>query len=106
MESAVSFDQSCPVAMSLGALANRWSLLLMRDLLWGGPQTRQGLIAGNPGLIHQLAEPEATLTMPGGCLAALIAATATTEDLHTHGGTSRHRPWPSQINRIPLSWMR
>ena len=50
MSSAVSFDQFCPVAMSLDALGNRWSLLLMRDLLWTGPQTRQGLIDSNPGL--------------------------------------------------------
>lgn len=90
---AVTFDQFCPVAMSLDALGNRWSLLLMRDMLWAGPQTRQGLIECNPGLseheldeatdrliahglIHRLEEPKArfALTERGEGISQVISA--------------------------------
>ena len=50
MDATVSFDQFCPVAVSLDALGDRWAVLLMRDLLWAGPQSRVGLLERNPGL--------------------------------------------------------
>lgn len=50
MTTAVSFEQFCPIAISLEALGDRWSLLLLRDLLWAGPQSRAGLLERNPGL--------------------------------------------------------
>jgi DNA-binding HxlR family transcriptional regulator len=49
MDATVSFDQFCPVAVSLDALGDRWAVLLMRDLLWAGPQSRVGLLERNPG---------------------------------------------------------
>ncbi len=92
-DTAVTFDQFCPVAVSLDALGSRWSLLLMRDMLWAGPQTRQGLIDGNPGLseheldeatdrlvsrglIHRLEEPKAryALTERGEGISQVINA--------------------------------
>jgi DNA-binding HxlR family transcriptional regulator len=45
-----SYDQFCPVATSLDILGDRWSLLLMRDLLWNGPSRFQTRMEGNPGL--------------------------------------------------------
>ncbi|MEZ5247324.1 MAG: winged helix-turn-helix transcriptional regulator [Acidimicrobiales bacterium] len=90
---AVGFNQFCPVAVALDAIGDRWSLLLLRDMLWAGPQSRQGLIERNPGLtdtelsdatdrltaygiVHQLEEPKAryALTERGEGIAPVISA--------------------------------
>ncbi|MEM7142775.1 MAG: winged helix-turn-helix transcriptional regulator [Actinomycetota bacterium] len=93
MKAAVSFEQFCPVAVSLDALGDQWSLLLMRDLLWAGPQSQAGLIERNPsldasnlddtlvhlisrGLVRQLDEPKAryALTERGEGISEVINA--------------------------------
>lgn len=93
MEAAVSFEQFCPVAVSLDALGDRWALLLMRDLLWAGPQSHAGLLERNPsltadtldamvghleahGLVEQLDEPKARyqLTPKGSGISEVIGA--------------------------------
>ena len=43
------YGQSCPVAKSLDLVGDRWTLLLVRDLL-GGPQRFQTLQAGLKGI--------------------------------------------------------
>lgn len=93
METVVSFDQFCPVAVSLDALGDRWAMLLMRDLLWAGPQSHAGLLERNPsltpdaldatvghlvthGLVEQLDEPKARyqLTPKGNGISEVISA--------------------------------
>ncbi len=59
-----TYDQMCPVAASLDVLGDRWTILILRDLLWWGPQRFGELLEANPGLsptllttrIRQLAE--------------------------------------------------
>lgn len=45
-----TYDQLCPVALSLDALGDRWTILILRDLLWRGPHGYQELMDANPGL--------------------------------------------------------
>ncbi|MEM7136258.1 MAG: helix-turn-helix domain-containing protein [Myxococcota bacterium] len=45
-----SYEQLCPVAIGLDVLESRWSLLLLRDLLWHGPHSFQKLRGANPGI--------------------------------------------------------
>ena len=40
---AESYDQECPVAKALDIIGERWSLLIIRDLLLKGPQKFQQL---------------------------------------------------------------
>lgn len=92
-KTAAAYDQFCPVAVSLDILGDRWSLLLLRDLLWAGPQHRHDLIERNPGiegetldavlasltahdLIHRIDEPKQrfSLTSRGEGISGVIAA--------------------------------
>ncbi len=45
-----TYDQLCPVAISLDLIGDRWSLLILRDLVWRGPHGYQQLLDANPGL--------------------------------------------------------
>lgn len=45
-----SYEQLCPVAIGLDTLESRWTLLLLRDLLWHGPHSFHRLKAANPGM--------------------------------------------------------
>ena len=45
-----SYDQFCPVAVSLDVLGDRWTILLLRDLLWSGPLRFNEISDRNPGL--------------------------------------------------------
>lgn len=47
---ARSYDQLCPVALSLDMLGDRWTVPLLRDLLWHGPQRFNEMLEPNPGL--------------------------------------------------------
>lgn len=47
---AVGSNQLCPVAAATDLLGDQWSVLLLRDLLWHGPQTESRLAERNPGL--------------------------------------------------------
>ncbi|HEX9644719.1 MAG TPA: helix-turn-helix domain-containing protein [Acidimicrobiia bacterium] len=47
---ARSYDQLCPIAVSLDLVGDRWALLVLRDLLWRGPHGYQELLDANPGL--------------------------------------------------------
>jgi DNA-binding HxlR family transcriptional regulator len=49
-DAAVGSNQLCPVAAATDLLGDQWSVLLLRDLLWHGPQTRSRLAERNPGL--------------------------------------------------------
>src|SRR5262245_8486233 len=44
-----SYDQYCPVAMTLDAIGDRWTLLIVRELLYG-PQRYSDLQATLPGI--------------------------------------------------------
>jgi DNA-binding HxlR family transcriptional regulator len=44
------YEQDCPIAMSLDVIGERWTLLLIRDLLRDGPRRFQDFLAGQPGL--------------------------------------------------------
>jgi DNA-binding HxlR family transcriptional regulator len=44
-----TYCQYCPVAHSLGVIGERWSLLIVRDLM-GGPKRYTDLAAGLPGI--------------------------------------------------------
>jgi len=46
---AKRFDQYCPVAHALGLVGERWSLLVVRELLHG-PKRYTDLVAGLPGI--------------------------------------------------------
>ncbi len=60
------YDQFCPVAVSLDVLGEPWTILLLRDLLWSGPQRRELLSERNPGLTDdELTDRIATLTAHG-----------------------------------------
>ena len=50
MTTSRSYQQFCPVAIGLDTLESRWSLLLLRDLLWHGPHSFHQLKAANPGI--------------------------------------------------------
>jgi len=45
-----TYDQLCPVAISLDLIGDRWTVLILRDLLWRGPHGYQQLLDANPGL--------------------------------------------------------
>lgn len=45
-----SYGQFCPVAVSLDVLGDRWTILLMRDMLWSGALRFNELEERNPGL--------------------------------------------------------
>lgn len=45
-----TYGQFCPVAVSLDVLGDRWTILLLRDMLWAGPQRFNDLVERNPGL--------------------------------------------------------
>lgn len=49
-----TYGQLCPVAGSLDILGDRWTMLLLRDLLWHGPQRFSELEHHNPGLSTSL----------------------------------------------------
>jgi DNA-binding HxlR family transcriptional regulator len=44
------YGQRCPVARALDVIGERWSLLILRDLLRKGPQRFQDFEQGLPGL--------------------------------------------------------
>lgn len=45
-----TYGQFCPVAVSLDVLGDRWTILLLRDMLWAGAQRFNDLVERNPGL--------------------------------------------------------
>ncbi|MCB1247305.1 MAG: helix-turn-helix transcriptional regulator [Acidimicrobiia bacterium] len=47
---AKTYDQYCPVAAGLDQLGDRWTLLLLRDLVWYGPARFTDFTTYNPGL--------------------------------------------------------
>lgn len=47
---ATGYGQRCPVARALDIVGERWSLLILRDLLRKGPLRFQELERGLPGL--------------------------------------------------------
>jgi DNA-binding HxlR family transcriptional regulator len=44
------YRQRCPVARSLDVIGERWTLLLIRDLLREGPRRFQDFLTAQPGL--------------------------------------------------------
>src|SRR5262245_49496113 len=44
------YDQDCPIALSLDVIGERWTLLLIRDLLRSGPRRFQDFLTTQPGL--------------------------------------------------------
>src|SRR5204862_4801883 len=44
------YQQECPIALSLEVIGERWTLLLVRDLLREGPRRFQDFLAAQPGL--------------------------------------------------------
>ncbi|MEM7437030.1 MAG: helix-turn-helix domain-containing protein [Myxococcota bacterium] len=68
-----SYEQLCPVAIGLDVLESRWSLLLLRDLLWHGPHSFQKLKEANPGI---------SASMLSGRLRDLAAAGLVERDPH------------------------
>jgi DNA-binding HxlR family transcriptional regulator len=44
------YQQDCPIARSLDVVGERWTLLLLRDLLREGPRRFQDFLAAQPGL--------------------------------------------------------
>lgn len=49
-----TYGQLCPVAAALDAVGDRWTILLLRDLLWHGPQRFSELADRNRGLSTSL----------------------------------------------------
>jgi DNA-binding HxlR family transcriptional regulator len=47
---AKGYDQECPIARALDVVGERWSLLVLRDLLRKGPLRFQDLERGLPGI--------------------------------------------------------
>jgi DNA-binding HxlR family transcriptional regulator len=47
---ARQYEQDCPIALSLDVVGERWTLLLIRDLLREGPRRFQDFLASQPGL--------------------------------------------------------
>jgi DNA-binding HxlR family transcriptional regulator len=47
---ATGYDQECPIARALGVIGEKWSLLVLRDLLRKGPLRFQELEAGLEGV--------------------------------------------------------
>jgi DNA-binding HxlR family transcriptional regulator len=57
---------TCPINASLELLGNRWSLLIVRDLLFGGPRTYKEFLAGEEGIATNiLADRLASLEASG-----------------------------------------
>jgi DNA-binding HxlR family transcriptional regulator len=52
-QSRKSFGQRCPVASALDVVGDRWTLLIMRELL-GGPARFRDLLEGLPGIAKNL----------------------------------------------------
>jgi len=44
------YQQECPIARSLDVIGERWTLLLIRDLIRDGPRRFQDFLASQPGL--------------------------------------------------------
>jgi DNA-binding HxlR family transcriptional regulator len=44
------YQQDCPIARALDVVGERWTLLLLRDLLREGPRRFQDFLAAQPGL--------------------------------------------------------
>lgn len=44
------YDQNCPIAQALDVVGEKWSLLILRDLLRKGPLRFQDFAAGLPGV--------------------------------------------------------
>lgn len=51
---ARSYGQYCGIAHALEVVGDRWSLLLVRELLYLGPRRFRDLRAGLPGLAPNL----------------------------------------------------
>jgi DNA-binding HxlR family transcriptional regulator len=47
---ATTYGQECPIARALGVIGEKWSLLVLRDLLQKGPLRFQELEAGLEGV--------------------------------------------------------
>ena len=47
---ATGYGQECPIARALGVIGEKWSLLILRDLLQKGPLRFQELEAGLEGV--------------------------------------------------------
>jgi DNA-binding HxlR family transcriptional regulator len=47
---ARTYDQYCPVAASLDHVGDRWTLLIVRDLVWYGPQRFTDFASHNTGI--------------------------------------------------------
>jgi DNA-binding HxlR family transcriptional regulator len=47
---ATGYNQRCPVARALDVIGEKWSLLILRDLMRKGPQRFQELEQGLPGV--------------------------------------------------------
>ena len=47
---AKSYQQYCPVAHALDLIGERWSLLVVRDLLFIGPRTYNQLLSSDEGI--------------------------------------------------------
>ncbi len=45
-----TYDQYCPVAAGLDGFGDRWTLLIIRDLVWYGPQRFTDFSSHNPGI--------------------------------------------------------
>lgn len=61
-----TYAQFCPVAVGLDLLGDRWTILLLRDMLWAGAQRFNDLTDRNPGLSTSvLAERLRSLTRHG-----------------------------------------
>ena len=53
MSTRKSYNQNCPIAKGLDILGERWTLLILRELL-GGPRRYSDLRAGLPGIATNL----------------------------------------------------
>lgn len=64
-------DQLCPVAAALDVVGDTWALLLVRDLLWHGPQTTDDLAARNGSLSREHIEHRVERLRSVGLIAAV-----------------------------------
>jgi DNA-binding HxlR family transcriptional regulator len=62
-------DQYCPVAEALDAVGERWTLLIVRELLTAGPQRFTDLRAGLPGIPPNLLSSRLRELEEGGLIA-------------------------------------
>ena len=77
------YDQYCPIAHALGLVGERWSLLVVRELL-DGPKRYTDLVDGLPGIGTNILAAACAISRPAGSSRSEAAAAGGVHGLRAH----------------------